>query len=256
MRIRILLLCTALVISLSLLSQTEADYQPIEGSVQLKNMHLWRGQEVTDEVTLGTDIYFTNTKKNFKFGLWGGAGINGNFKEIDYYVSYKTGGFTFALWDIYNFSPGAAYNNRQVFNYSARETGHFVDLSVLYQLPEKLPLKVYWATVIFGRDRGPMNERNRYSTFVELTYPILRHQTVDLNAGIGGAFALSRGKDIAGKKTDAHFYGKSEGIVSLSLTAMKTIDLCGYKLPVSATAMWNPEKNYANIQVALNLLSF
>jgi len=246
----------ALILSNSLYAQADSGYKPIGGTLQFKNMHLWRGQEVTDEATLATDIYYINKKQNFRFGLWGGAGVNGTFKEIDYYLSYNTGGFTFALWDIYNFSKGAAYNNEQAFNYNARETGHFIDLSVAYQFQQKFPLKIYWATVLFGRDRGALNEKNRYSTFVELSYPVLRNNIVDLDLGMGGAFALSQGKDLSGKKTDAHFYGNSAGIVSINLTASKNLDLWGYKLPVSVTSLWNPEKNYANIQVAINLISF
>lgn len=247
-------LWVALLICSSLQAQTDG-YKPIGGVLQFKNMHLWRGQEVTDEATFTTDIYYKNKKQNFKIGLWGGAGVNANFKEIDYYVNYSIKGFTFALWDIYNFSPEADYNNQQAFNYSARETGHFIDMSVAYQFQEKFPLRLYCATVIFGRDRGPLNKKNRYSTFVELSYPLLRNKIVDLDASIGGAFALSRGKDITGKKSDTHFYGNSPGIVSINLTASKSIDLCGYKLPVSLTGLWNPKKNYANIQIALNFIS-
>lgn len=255
MKTRISIFWIVFLISISLSAQTEITYKPIGGAVQFKSMHLWRGQEVTDEATLATDIYYTNKKQDFKFGLWGGAGVNGNFKEIDYYINYSIKGFTFALWDIYNFSPGANYNNRQAFNYSARKTGHFVDLSVVYQFQQNFPLKIYWATVIFGRDRGELNEKNRYSTFVELCYPMLRNNVVNLDIGIGGAFAMSKGKNISGEKTDAHFYGDSPGIVSINLTVSKTLELWGYKLPVSITPMWNPENNYANIQIALNLIS-
>lgn len=256
MKTNILMFWIVIIVSIPLSAQTDTDYKPVGGLIQFKNMHLWRGQEVTDEATLTTDIYYKNKNQNFKLGLWGGAGVNGNFKEIDYYLNYNLEGFTFELWDVYNFSPDADYNNTKAFNYSAHETGHFIDLSAAYQFNKNFPLKIYWVTVIFGRDRGPLNEKNRYSTFVELSYPALRDHIVDLDLAVGGAFALSEGKDIYGKKSKAHFYGDSPGIVSIKLTASKTLDLWGYKLPLSATTMWNPEKNYANIQLALNLISF
>ncbi len=53
----------------------------------------------------------------------GGAGVTGAFKEFDYFFSITKAGFTLAVWDIYNFSPDAPYNNSQVFNYVADETG-------------------------------------------------------------------------------------------------------------------------------------
>ncbi|MDR0574936.1 MAG: hypothetical protein LBG96_13085 [Tannerella sp.] len=252
---RILIFWTAIAISGTLPAQTPAKDRPIGGLLQFKNVHLWRGQEVTDEATFATDIYYTNKKQNLRIGLWGGAGMSGKFKEIDYYVSYKLKGFTFALWDIYNFSPEADYNNRQVFNYNARKTGHFIDLSITCRFQQKIPLKIYWATILFGRDRGILNDKNRYSTFVELSYPVVRNNIVNLDFGIAGAFALNKGNNVRGNKTESHFYGDSPGIVSVNFIIFKTLDLWGYKLPISVTPVWNPEKNYANIQLALNFIS-
>lgn len=251
-----LLIALYIAITLPLFAQTGDTNIPVKGTLQLKNMHLWRGQEVTDEVTLATDIFIQDRSNVFKFGIWGGMGINGNYKEFNYYASAAKSGFVFSLWDIYNFSPGADYNNRQAFNYNARETGHFVDASMSYQFQKNFPLKLYWATVIFGRDRGPMNEKNRYSTYVEMSYPIVLKNNINLNFGIGGAFALDKGKDSDGHHSDAHFYGNTPGIVNLNLTVSKDLNLWGYTLPVSVMAMWNPQANYANMQVALNLISF
>jgi hypothetical protein len=242
------------VITPVLFAQTTEKNIPIGGSLQLKNMHLWRGQEVSDEVTLTTDINIQDRSNIFKFGIWGGMGVNGNFKEIDYYASFSQSGFTLAAWDIYNFSSGVDYNNRQAFNYSARETGHFADVSLAYQFQKNFPLKLYWATVVFGRDRGVLNEKNRYSSYAEISYPVKLKNEISLEIGVAGAFALSEGKDITGKKSKAHFYGDSPGIVNVNLTLSKDLNICGYKLPISIMTMWNPEKNYANMQIALNLI--
>lgn len=246
--------------SMPLLSQEDNEKQSsaldyIGGTIDVRTMHLWRGIEVSDEVNLAADVYFKTKKENFKIGIWGGAGVNGNFKELDYYLSYALKGFTFSLWDVYNFSPHATYNNKEAFNYKAHETGHYVDLSVSYQFSQKLPLRIFWSTLIFGRDRGPLNEKNRYSTFVQLSYPIIDTKGFHLSASIAGAFALDQGKDSLGITSRANFYGKTAGIVDINLRLQKDFYIAGYKLPVYVMPMWNPQGNNMNLQFGVTLFS-
>ncbi len=249
----------ALIVSISTHAQDEkeisfTDY--IGGEIQLKTMHLWRGIEVSKEISAITDIYFKTKNDKFRAGLWGGMGVNGDFKEFDYYLSFKHKGFEVSLWDIYNFSPGADYNNKEAFNYKARETGHFLDLRLSYQFQKSFPLKIFWATLVYGRDRDALNEKNRYSSYVELEYPIFTQGGYTLEAGVGGAFALVKGKNKDGEKTNAHFFGDDPNVVDIHLRLSKTFKIGNYKLPVSVMPMWNPEKDYMNMEVALKLLSF
>ncbi len=68
---------------------------------------------------------------------------------------------------------------------------------------------------------------------------MVRNKRVNVDLGIAGAFALSKGKDATGEKVDHHFYGKSAGIVNINVTFSKTLMIGSYKLPVSAMVMWN-----------------
>lgn len=246
------------ILSLSLQAQNEKE-SPLGFGLQLKSMHLWRGLQVASEATAAVDVHISDKKNMFTAGIWGGAGFSGKFKEFDYYASFQHKGLQIALWDIYNFSEGASYNNTQVFNYNARETGHFVDLSVGYTFQGSFPLTVSWATVIFGRDRtialdgdaSLANQRNRYSTYVSLSYPVLKDKFIDLELGIAGAFALDPQKG-----TSANFYADNAGIVNVNFVVSKKLELGKYTLPVSVMGMWNPEGNNANIQIALDVLKF
>lgn len=239
---------------------------PIGMSVGLKSNHLWRGYEVSQGAAFTGDMYISTWDESFKFGLWSGYAFNGNWKELDYYASYTVGGFSVAIWDIFNFSPEVYSDPRsfRIFNYNARTTGHFVDLSLSYRLPGSFPLGISVATVIFGRDRsadylnGTMidNELQRYSTYITLDYPILRSSMVNLDISCSGALALQNGKDAAGNTLKSHFYGNTQGIVNVSLTASRTFDIGDYKLPVSLLCMWNPQANTGNMQVAFTLLQF
>lgn len=221
----------------------------------LQNMHLWRGMEVTDGFVLTTDLSVTDKKEHFRAGLWGGTNQNGSYKEFDYYLSYTWRRFNIAVWDIYNFSPGAEYNNEEFFNYKSKETGCFIDATLSYTLSERYPLHLSWSTILYGRDRDEQNGKNRYSTFIYVEYPVWKSDKWEVSPGMGGAFALSSGKDANGYSTSRHFYGTSAGIVHLSLVT--TYQLFAFKktFPVTVLALWNPQNNKGFLQIGVRLLS-
>lgn len=223
-------------------------YHPLSIDVTLKSSHLWRGLEVTGDALAASQVAFTDRSGQFSVGIWGGAAFSGRFKEFDYFMSYTYKGFQIAVWDIYNFSPGATYNIDDAFNYKARQTGHFIDLQVNYTLQGEFPLQLGWATIIEGRDRGASNRKNLYSTYVWADVPVWRDGFVDLNLGIAGAFALDKE---SGSK--ANFYGKKGGIVNVNFTASKNVRICNYVIPVSLTPMWNPTNNNVNMMLAVQV---
>ncbi len=234
---------------LSINEEIQQELSPIYLKGQLKSMHLWRGIAVTNAIVLDVDAGISTKDGKLKSGVWGGYGANGVYREFDYYVTYApTKNLTFALWDIYNYSTNATWNNSNFFEYSADKTGHFLDLSVSYTISDKMPLNLYWATVIQGRDRGINNEKNLYSTYVQASYPVIRKKGVDLDLYIGGAFALSPEKDQKSK----NFYGPKSGIASLGFVATKTLHLGRYNLPISATTSWSPINKAGNIQLAFD----
>lgn len=241
-------------------AQNDEERLPIEdyigGSIHLKNMHLWRGYQVSSEVTSTAEIYFKTKNDILRVGLWNGMGVNGGFKELDYYVHFKKSGFEVVFWDVYNFSPEATYNNKQAFNYIAKETGHYFDLRLSYRLQKKIPLKIFWSTIFFGRDRDGLNEKNRYSSYLELEYPVFSRYGYSLDVGVGGAFALVNGRNKEGKKTDANFYTDHTNVVDIHLRLSKTFKIGNYNLPVAFMPMWNPPNDNMNMEVSLELLSF
>lgn len=225
---------------------------PVRAQIHLKaniqNNHLWRGMEVADGVVVLTDLSYTFAKGHATVGLWGGTNANGTYKEMNHYLSLSTGDFTLALWDTYNFSPGASYNNREYFNYTAHGTGRFLDCNLSYKLRGPLPLKVSWATVLFGRDRDAANARQRYSTFVYCECPVYQKNDWDVKTGVGGAFAL--------RNTDGgqHFYGDGPGVIHLSLNVGRRVRIGKYSLPVYVLGQWNPQPSKAYFQIGAEVL--
>lgn len=218
-------------------------------NASLCNNHLWRGMEVSDGCVLTADAFYTTHNGLFTIGLWGGTNTEGSYKEFNHHLSFQAGGFKLSLWDTYNFSPGANYNNREYFNYSAHTTGRFLDATASYSFPSKFPLSVSWSTVVFGRDRNAENTANKYSTFIYAEYPVCQNHDWRVDAGVGGAFALNR----AGGSN--HFYGTTGGIVHVSLRLSKTLMVGNYPLPLHAETLWNPQSNKAYFQLGVQLFS-
>lgn len=222
----------------------------------LQNMHLWRGMEVTDGLVLTTDLSVTDRNKHFRAGLWGGTNTDGRYKEFNNYVSYTCHRFSVAVWDTYNFSPGADYNNEEFFNYKAKETGRFIDATLSYTVGKKFPLFVSWSTILYGRDRDGLNDQNRYSTFAYVEYPVFCNELWEVRPGIGTAFAFSPGRDADGASTSANFYGDTAGVVHVSLTTTYRLTAFKRDFPITVLALWNPQSSKGYFQMGIQLFSF
>jgi hypothetical protein len=237
---------------LSAFPLAQAQDTPASGALdmhlQVKNMHLWRGYAVTESPMTALDVAYVCPSKNFKIGVWGGAGFNGDYREFDYYLAYNKGGFKFEVWDIFNFSPGMP---TKLFDYDQKTTSHFIDVTLGYQFGKSFPLYLSASTIVYGRDLEPIASipprygDNRYSTYIHAEYPVYSGNGYDLKLYLGGAVAL------AGQTQN--FYASKTNIVATGFVVSKNVTLGSYTLPVSATALWNPELNSGNIQLALNL---
>lgn len=216
----------------------------------LQNNHLWRGMEVSDGIVLLSDLSYTFANDHVTLGLWGGTNSEGSYKEFNHYLNLKAGGWGFALWDTYNFSPGANYNNHEYWNYSARTTGRFLDATLSYRFPKSVPLLLSWSTVVFGRDRTSDNKKQKYSTFCYAEYPVYQNDLWKVDAGVGGAFALNR----AGE--DSHFFGTTAGIVHVSLQATHNLHLGKLTIPVYAKGLWNPQSQQSYFQLGAEIINF
>jgi hypothetical protein len=88
-------------------------------------------------------------------------------------------------------------------------------------------------------------KKNKYSTYVQASYPLINDNKVNLSAFVGAGFALN----------DKRFlYGNGENsfdIVNVGVKATKTLKITDhYSLPVAMMAMWNPSNKFARIQLA------
>ena len=227
----------------------------VDFGFEIANNHLWRGIEVSDGLVMCADLSIHDKAEHFKVGLWSGTNTSGNYKELNFFGEIKYGGWKLALWDTYNFSPGADYNNREFFNYSAHTTGRFLDCILTYSFAQSIPqfpLTLNWSTILFGRDRWSDNSSNRYSCFVSAEYPLYRSDAWSFDASIGGTFTL------AGKEGDSStFYSDKAGLIHLQLRAEHRLKITkNYTLPVFACAVFNPVMDRAFFQIGAQIFRF
>lgn len=218
-------------------------------TADLQNNHLWRGMEVADGCVILADLGYTFLDGHATLGLWGGTNTDGSYKEFNHYVTIRGGGFEFCAMDTYNFSPSATYNNHQYFNYSAHQTGRFLNCTLNYRFQEpRFPLLLSWSTIMFGRDRSADNTSQKYSSFAYAEYPIYRKDKWTVDAGVGAAFALNK----AGEKQN--FYGNTSGIVHAQLKVSHDLKLGSYTIPVHVMALWNPQSQKAYFQIGAQII--
>ena len=253
-KIILLVLVAVLSIQMGFAQEEEKELidSPVDFTVNLQSNHLWRGLIITDKPVI---MVFTSLKLNesgsFTTGIWGGMAISNesdgtHYKEINYFMQYAKNGFSIGLWDLFN-TRGVV--NPDVWDYKKETTGHLLDLRTSYNFGEKFPLTLEADVLLFGSGDGQYAEdgefEQRYSTYVQVTYPLIQGRKVDLKAFLGAGFALN---------ADTYLYGQDDfGMVNTGFTASKILNISNYKLPVSVTTMWNPSTKIARVQLAATL---
>ncbi|WP_458628081.1 hypothetical protein [Winogradskyella sp. PC D3.3] len=226
---------------------------PYDFNLDIKTNHLWRGLVITDKPMAAV---FSKLKLNksgsFSTGFWGGMAFsndadNTSYKEINYYVQYAKNGWSIALWDLFNTRH---VENPDIWNYDKNTTTHLLDLRTSYSFNERFPLRLEADVLLFGSADSQTNDSNqeqRYSTYIEASYPLISKSKVNINAFIGAGFSLNG---------DTHLYGDGQqnfDLVNVGFTATKTLNFSELSIPVSATTLWNPSQNIARIQLAISV---
>lgn len=217
---------------------------------QVKTNHLWHGFIVTPGVMTAGELTYTTASGNTKFGLWGGATFDGDYKEFTYFASHKFSDNLFV--EIVNHGNHSTIDEVDIFNYSSdpSKTGNFTDIGVGYTFDGEIPVSLYYSVIVQGIDKFAYEETGKperaYTNYIEASMPVWaddKGETVD--AFIGGAFSFIG---------DKNFYDDKANIINVGFTYKRQLHILDYTLPVSATAMWNPALNNGALQVAFTFL--
>lgn len=249
----LLILVAAFAVQVNIAQEKELKDSPIDFSVDLKSNHLWRGLVITDKPMVAV---FTSIKLNksgsFTTGFWGGMSFSNesdgtSYKEINYYVQYAKNGFSIGLWDLFN---TRGVDSPDVWNYDKETTGHILDLRTSYNFGESFPLTLEADFLLHGSADSQITDgefEKRYSTYMQVAYPLISEAKVNLNGFVGAGFSLNG---------DTHLYGDGQenfDLVNVGLTASKVVKLGNYSMPVSATTLWNPSLKIARVQLAVTV---
>lgn len=210
-------------ISLSAKSQSKVK---VDFGADLVNSYVWRGVK-----TAGASVqpYLSAGIGGFSLGAWGSTDITSNegTKEVDFTAAYEIAGLKLAVTDYW----WDGDNQFRYFSYPEGDnSGHLLEGTIAYTLPEAFPLSVSWNTFFLGKGNKKENGDNAYSTYVELAYPF-SVQGVDM--GISAGFNPWENTTL----------GTGEGLkfTSVALKASKSIQITdSYSLPVFATIIANP----------------
>jgi len=257
---------------LSVFAFAQEEPQPTENlhlTAGLETAHLWRGLVISDKPTVTAQLYYDLDKnKHFQIGIWGGMAISNDsddthYKEINYYIQYKTEGLSIALWDLFNSrNINEIVSSKDIFNYGHTKTAHIIDLRTSYQFNDHFPLRLEADVLLYGganagevklNDKGEY-DANKYSTYVEASYPLIRGKKTNLKALVGAGFALNPGDNNKGETT--FLYGNGENkfdLVNVGLVATRNLKIFDANFPVNAGVLWNPSHKYARVQLSTTL---
>jgi len=204
-------------------------------SGDIKSRHTWRGGLTCSawniQPTLNMNL------KNLTLGAWGCYTVDNSYSEIDLYASYKLGNFSATLLDYYNPIEGVKKND--FFNYNADTTRHLVDVNVKFHGTTDFPVYIMASTLVYGVDKKPNSNANRYSTYVEAGY------TLSLKADQRVDFFL-------GGTPHKSYYANEPAIVNVGMTVHNNVNVLSQKkLPLYISMIVNPR--YQNIYFILGM---
>ena len=194
--------------------------------------HIWRGEAIGNPFALEPSI--TISKRNFALNLWAATTFDGSYAEIDIIPSYNFKQFTFYFFDYYNPIQGKRNN---YFTLKDDLNRHSFELALVHNQIEEIHFTVFVGTFVFG-DNNPMNDKPRYSTYVELTHRFDRRWfSVEPSVGL----TPFKG-----------YYADNFAVINCRLKLSKKIVLNKHLiLPLQANAVYNPYKRDFSYNLAL-----
>lgn len=203
------------------------------------SQYIWRGMDlghVSLQPTLGIGY------KGLSLSAWGSVGLNDpdDNREIDFTLSYTTGGLNVGITDYWS-NDGLDPQNRY-FRYNAHSTNHVIEANIGYDFG---PLALQWYTNIAGNDGQTCCEHRAYSSYVEASAPF-KMGGCDWQATVGAVPFYTT------------FYD-AEGFIinNVTLRADRDIKITdNFSLPVFAQVTANPASQHAYFVFGFTLKAF
>ena len=213
----------------------------VDGSLLFSSAYLWRGEKVCGlHFNPDVAIHLGNlTLENYSF-----LALDGQYKEIDFDLSYKVGDFTFHLADYYfHYTDPAVEEN--YFTWKKGETGHCDEVALCYE-SSAIPLNVRWFTFFWGQwipDSEGKLGRLFFSSYLEIeTY---------CNIGAGGRLSLNLGTSVL--KGPYTGFSKDFMPIHIALGYSHSFDVGKIRIPLRSTIVFNPYMKTCLAEAALGI---
>lgn len=191
--------------------------------VDFRSMHVWRGIATSHVPSI--EPSFEIYQNNYKTGIWVAQSIDGNYTELDLYLSYNFHNFSFTVYDYY--CPSSIESSSEITNYDRNSTKHTIELDLAYSGSQEFPLQILVATMIYGDDLNKETNKNNFSTYLEFSYSTeIDENSLDIFIGLNPFKS---------------YYGEKLGIINAGLTASRNINLYNsIVIPFQASLITNP----------------
>jgi hypothetical protein len=230
-------------ISITAIAQDQATSKfTSDVGLKITSRHYWRGIPVSSAPCFEGSLAVKTG--GFTLGYWGGYAFDNTYSEFDFFASYEIGNFTVSLWDLYVISDETDFldyhPDQRYWDFDRETTTHNFDLTASYQFGDRFPLKVALSSMIWGADRDE-NGDQRYSTYLELGYPVKINPVTKLDFFLG---TVLNNEDSA--------YGDSFGVVHTGASGTRVIKVSDtFSVPVTATLAMNPQKEIGYLIFAI-----
>ncbi len=229
-----------------ILLSAQSETPKVTSDVNLKftSRHYWRGIPVSSAPCFEGSLSVKTS--GFEVGYWGGYAFDNTYSEFDFYTSYSIGNFKVSVWDLYVINDennlSSYHPNQKYFNFDQKTTSHNFDVTLAYQFGEKFPLSIAISSMVWGADRDAQGDQ-RYSTYLELGYPVQLNEKDKLNFFMGTVL-----------NNDESAYGDSFGVVHTGVTGTRKVKITdSFSMPVSATIAINPQKEIGFLILAIGI---
>jgi hypothetical protein len=167
----------------------------------------------------------------FTLGAWESTDLSALAKELDFFLSYETGGFSIDVTNYWWSGEGKSF---------FKEYGrHFLEAGLGYTFSEKFPLSLGINTMLWGDGDKKEDGKQQYSTYFTASYPFAV-KDIDCEAGVG----ISPWKGM---------YSENPNVASIAVRATKRLQLSDkYTLPVSVELILSPARDNAYVVFGLN----
>ena len=214
-------------VCLASVSSVKAKYGiEVDLGADIVSSYVWRGVK-----SAGASVQpsLSASLGGFSLSAWGSTDFTSNegTKEVDFTAAYEKSGFKIALTDYW-------WDGEEAFRYFSYPnegySGHMLEATLGYTLPEAFPLSITWNTFFLGKGNKKANGDNSYSTYVEVAYPF---SVKGIDMGIATGFTPWENATLGTEK--------GFKVTSIMLNASKSIKITdSFSLPVFANIIANP----------------